>query len=326
MKPILISLPHKKLLIVFLSIISLFLSKVCVYEAMQSSNISLAYDLKNILLIMIVSVVYIHLCNIIFKLTIKKFQVYFLLHIICMFLLSLCPTISFHYRSLPFSTTLFCVESCIYIAAILTPIYVENLHEYNLSNSSRYLYILSGFVIFLWESFLSASLKPALFHIIIFAFSWIYFMKKDKYIIFLGALISTIISALTLENRFTASDYLLDTAKRITHLGKLWNNKESQLSAHIHKFGITDHTALYLFLSEIFLIIFVCSIIYMVLNTRQKTTKRGITICLCAWIVLLILQTLYQFGILSLNFDCIFYGCGNYFLFLLFIILLNFKN
>ena len=219
-----------------------------------------------------------------------------------MIFLAFCQDIEFHYRALPFCTTFLCVETIIYIAAILTPIYVESIHEHKISKPYRYLCIVVSYCIILWESSLSASLKPALFHAIIFAFSWIYFMKEDKILSMLGALLSTNISALALESRFTASDYLLDTAKRFTQIGGLWEHKESQLSAYIHEFGITDHTILYLILSGLFLLIFICLITYTVYNIRRTTGKQGIVICLYAWIVILVFQTLYLLGFLPFRF------------------------
>lgn len=259
------------------------------------------------------------------KLTNKKFLIYFFLHVAFMIFLSSCQDIEFHYRALPLSTTLFCSETFIYIAAILTPVCVENIHEHKISNPYRYLCIVVEYAIILWESSLSASLKPALFHAIIFTFSWIYFMKKDKFFSILGALLTTTISTLSLEYRFSASDYLLDTAKRFTQIGGLWEHKESQLSAYIHEVRITDHTILYLILSELFLLIFVCLITYIVCDIRRTTEKQGIVICLCAWLIILVLQILYLFGFLSFKFTYTLYGGGNYFFFGLFAIFFNHK-
>jgi len=256
MKTKLMPLSTKKNLIILLSIISFFLSKEFYYEVLQTSA-SIESELEKIFATLLASIIYLVIYKSMLKLTNKKFLIYLFLHVAFMIFLSFCQDLEFHYRAVPFSTTLFCTETFIYITAILTPVCVENIHEHKISNPYRYLCIVAGYAIILWESSLSASLKPALFHAIIFTFSWIYFMKEDKFFSILGALLTTTISALTLEYRFSASDYLLDTAKRFTQIGGLWEHKESQLSAYIHKVGITDHTILYLILSGLFLLIFV---------------------------------------------------------------------
>ena len=322
MKTKLISLFTKKNLIILLSIISFFLSKTFYYEILQTS-ISIESELEKILATFLASAIYLVIYKRMLKFIGKKFVIYLLLHAVFMIFLSLCPEISFHYRALPFNTSLFCVETFIYVTAILTPIYIENIHEQKISTPYRYLCMAAGYAIILWESSLSAYLKPALFHAIIFTFSWMYFMKEDKFLSILSALLTTIISALALEYRFSASAYLLDTAKRFTQIGGLWEHKESQLSAYIHKFGITDHTILYLILSGLFLLIFVCLITYIVYTIKQTPKKQGTVICLYTWIIILVFQTLYLFGFLPFSFCYIFYGCWNYFFFILFAILLN---
>lgn len=324
MKTKLMPLSTKKNLIILLSIISLFLSKAFYYEVLQTSA-SIESELEKIFATLLASIIYLVIYKSILKLTNKKFLIYLFLHVAFMIFLSFCQDLEFHYRAFPFSTTLFCSETFIYISAILTPVCVENIHEHKISNPYRYLCMVAGYAIILWESSLSTSLKPALFHAIIFAFSWIYFMKEDKILSMLGALLSTSISALALESRFSASDYLLDTAKRFTQISGLWEHTESQLSAHIHEFGITDHTILYLIFSGLFLLIFVCLITYIVYNIRRTTGKQGIVICLCTWIIILVLQTLYLFGFLPFKFCYMFYGCWNYFLFCFNMILYKFN-
>ena len=169
------SLSTKKNLIILLSIISFFLSKVFNYEVLQTSA-SIESELEKIFTTLLASIIYLVIYKSMLKLTNKKFLIYLFLHVAFMIFLSFCQDLEFHYRAVPFSTTLFCTETFIYITAILTPVCVENIHEHKISNPYRYLCMVAGYTIILWESSLSASLKPALFHAIIFTFSWIYYI------------------------------------------------------------------------------------------------------------------------------------------------------